>query len=125
MKPFGVAIDVPVLAGADVNAIILVAIPISTADYQAGGLSDFQFAHPPNEPLDGMRTSQRNAAFVQIVKEIAKAAQRAAPDISTAAVITPQHMEAALAPVSPTGWRAVLHGVPGQRPNYLRRQGRL
>jgi WD40 repeat protein len=112
----------PLLAAADVNAIILVAIPISTADYKAGGLSDFQFAHPPNQPLDGMRTSQRNAAFVQIVKEIAKAAQRGAPNISATAVMLPQQMEAALTPVSPTGRTAVLHGVPSQRPNYLRRQ---
>jgi WD40 repeat protein len=112
----------PLVAGAEVNAIILVAIPISTTDYKAGGLSDFQFAHPPNEPLDGMRRSQRNAAFVQIVKEIANAAQRAAPDISATALVSPPQMEAALAPVLPTGRTAILHGVPSQRPNYLRRQ---
>ena len=46
----------PLLTGADGKVIILVAIPISAADYEAGGLSEFQFAHPPNEPLDKMRT---------------------------------------------------------------------
>ena len=69
----------PLLTGADGKVIILVAIPISAAYYEAGGLSEFQFAHPPNEPLDKMRTPRRNAALVEIVKKIVAAAQSITP----------------------------------------------
>jgi hypothetical protein len=65
---------------------------------------------------------ERNAAFVQIVGEIAKAAQRAALDIAAASTSPLPQMEVAPAPVAPTGHAAVLHGVPSQRLNYLRRQ---
>ena len=110
----------PLLTGADGKVIILVAIPISAADYEAGGLSEFQFAHPPNEPLDKMRTPRRNAALVEIVKKIVAAAQSITP--YGASPPSPAPHRVSIAPVAATGQVAVLHGVPGQRPNYLRRQ---
>ncbi len=110
----------PLLAGADGKVIILVAIPISTADYEAGGLSEFQFAHPPKQPLDRMRTSRRNAALVEIVKKIVAAAQSVAT--SGASPPPPTSRRVSVAPIATTGRFAALHGVPGQRPNYLRRQ---
>ena len=110
----------PLLTGADGKVIILVAIPISAADYKASGLSEFQFAHPPNEPLDKMRTPRRNAALVEIVKKIVAAAQSITP--YGASPPSPAPHRVSIAPVAATGQVAVLHGVPGQRPNYLRRQ---
>ena len=64
---------------------------------------------------------ERNAAFVRIVKEIAEAAQKASPNLASAHNPA-QQMGAVLAPVAEIGRAAPLRGVPGQRPNYLRRQ---
>jgi hypothetical protein len=112
----------PLLKEAGTGAVTLVIIPISASPYETTQLEPRQFVHPPDKPLDSLPEHERNAAFVQMVKEIANAAQRVALPI--AAVSTPplQQTEVALAPVAPTEHAAVLHGVPGQRPNYLRRQ---
>ena len=111
----------PLLTGADGKVIILVAIPISAADYEAGGLSEFQFAHPPNEPLDKMRTPRRNAALVEIVKKIVAAAQSITPYGASPPSPAPHRVSIAL--VAATGQVAVLHGVPGQRPNFFAAAG--
>jgi WD40 repeat protein len=112
----------PLLEGANAGSIILVLIPVSASNYEATPLAKFQFAHPPDRPLDKLRKPERSAAFVEIVKKIVAAAQKAAPDLAAAPAPLAQRMEAALAPVATTGQAAMLHGVPGQRPNYLRRQ---
>jgi hypothetical protein len=114
----------PLLREAGTGAVTLVIIPITASPYETTQLEPRQFVHPPDKPLDSLLEHERNAAFVQIVKEIAKAAERVALEI--AAVSTPplQQMKMVLAPVAPTGHAAaaVLHDVPSQRPNYLRRQ---
>jgi NB-ARC domain/APAF-1 helical domain len=70
-----------------------------------------------------MPRPRRNAALVQIAEKIAEAAHRAPPDATAAP--TPDADRAAttaVAPVASTDGIAALHGVPGQRPNYLRRR---
>jgi WD40 repeat protein len=129
----------PLLQGADNGSITLFPVPVSAADHETSPLAHYQFAHPPDDPLDRMRRPDRNPVFVRLVKQIVAAAQKAAPDPATAEFQTGQgwdastgwgtplgqHIEAALAPVAPTGRMGALHGVPGQRPNYLRRQDYL
>jgi hypothetical protein len=129
----------PLLRGADVGSITLFPIPVSAADHEASPLAQYQFAHPPDDPLDRMRRPDRNPVFVRLVKQIVAAAQRAAPDPATAepqagqgwdactGLGTPlgQRIDTVLAPVAPSRRMGELHGVPGQRPNYLRRQDYL
>lgn len=112
----------PLLKDARPGGISLVIIPITASPYETTPLASRQFVHPPSQPLDGMAEHERNAAFVRIVKEIAEAARRAVPDLAAAAVVPAPRAETAPAPVAPTGRMGELHGVPGQRPNYLRRQ---
>jgi NB-ARC domain/TIR domain len=113
----------PLLEGAKAGAISLFPIPISASNYKATPLTHYQFAHPPNRPLDIMPRPRRNAALVEIAEKIAEAAQRAPPDATAA----PTHAAegsatTAVALLASTDGIAALHGVPGQRPNYLRRQ---
>jgi internalin A len=54
------------LAGVDAGEITLVPIPISASGYKETALSRFQFAHPPDNPLDGLPENERNAALVKI-----------------------------------------------------------
>jgi WD40 repeat protein len=113
----------PLLEGAAAKSIKLVPIPISAFDYQASGLSEYQFAHPRSRPLDKLRKSDRNAAFVKIVKKIVAEAQKGAPDLATRPSVRPERTteEAPLAPVATTSEPGMLHGVPGQRPHHLSR----
>jgi hypothetical protein len=70
-----------------------------------------------------MPRPRRNAALVQIAEKIVEAAQRAPPDATSApAPAAERSASPQVAPVASTDRIAVLHGVPGQRPNYLRRQ---
>ena len=62
-----------------------------------------------------MRTSRRNAALVAIVKKIVAAVQSVAPSVA----LPPTFRRVSVAPIATTGRVAALHGVPGQRPNYL------
>ena len=108
------------LAGADAGQISLVPIPISASGYKETALARFQFAYPPDNPLDGLPENERNAALVKIAERIAAAARKT-PSPATTPVNRPRPA-ASVTPVSATGMVATLHGVPGQRPNYLRRQ---
>ena len=58
----------PLLHGADDGSITLFPIPISASDYQTTPLAQYQFVHPPDDPLDRMRRPDRNPVFVRIVK---------------------------------------------------------
>jgi WD40 repeat protein len=111
----------PLLEGAATGSIILVVIPISASNYEATPLAKHQFAHPPDRPLDRMREARRNAALVEITKKIVTAAQKAAPELS-AAPRRPAVRPLEVVPVAANAGFAGLHGVPAQRPNYLRRQ---
>jgi WD40 repeat protein len=108
------------LAGVDAGKITLVPIPISASGYKETALARFQFAHPPENPLDGLPENERNAALVKIAEQIA-AASRKTPIPATTPVVRPGP-GVPVAPVSATGRVATLRGVPSQRPNYLRRQ---
>jgi WD40 repeat protein len=107
------------LEGAEAGSIILVVVPVSASNYEATPLTKYQFAHPPERPLDSMRKAQRNAALVEITKKIVAAAHKA-PVVDAAPPPAARTLE--LAPVAATEAIGALHGVPAQRPNYLRRQ---
>ena len=95
----------PLLQGADNGSITLFPIPVSAADHEASPLAQYQFAHPPDDPLDRMRRPDRNLLFVRLVKQIVAAAQRAAPDPATAEPQAGQGWDAC------TGW--VRHQASG------------
>jgi hypothetical protein len=108
------------LSAADTGEMTLFAIPVSASGYKATPLAQLQFAHPPDEPLDGLRMPKRNAVFARLAEEIAVSAQKAAarprPRGRPERTLVPP-----LAPVAQTGQLAILHGVPNQRPHHLRR----
>jgi internalin A len=58
------------LAGVDAGKITLVPIPISASGYKETALARFQFAHPPDNPLDGLPENERNAALVRIANKL-------------------------------------------------------
>ena len=107
------------LEGAKAGTITLFPIAISASSYRATALTHYQFAHPPERPLDRMPRSRRHAGLVQITEKIVEAAQTAPPDMPAAPAPVAERSATVIA--SP-GQVAILHGVPGQRPNYLRRQ---
>jgi hypothetical protein len=111
------------LAGVDAGTISLFPIPISASNYKATPLRDHQFAHPPSRPLDVMPRPRRNAALVRITEKIAAEVERIRSEIPSAPVqaIKPVPPKP-VAPVVTTEAIGALHGVPPQRPNYLRRQ---
>src|SRR6516164_6083126 len=107
------------LEGAKAGTITLFPIPISASNYRATPLTHYQFAHPPERPLDRMPRPRRHAALVQITEKIVEAAQIAPADVPAAPAPVAERSATAIASA---GQMAILHGVPGQRPNYLRRQ---
>jgi WD40 repeat protein len=113
----------PLLAGAEAGTISLFPIPISASNYKATPLRDHQFAHPPSRPLDGMPRPRRHAALVRITEKIAAEVERIRSEIPSppvkAAEPAPSKSVAPVVAIDATG---ALHGVPSQRPNYLRRQ---
>ncbi len=113
----------PLLRGADDGSITLFPIPISASDHEASPLAQYQFAHPPSDPLDAMRRPQRHSVFVRIVKEIVAAAQKAAPDLTVQpSARSERTAPSPLALFGKAGVSAASRGVPSQRPNHLRRQ---
>jgi hypothetical protein len=112
----------PLLEGAANGSIILVPIPISASNYETSPLANYQFAHPPTRPLDKLRKPDRSAAFVEIVKKIVAAAEKATPDRAAQPPARPPRTAGAvLALVAATGEPGMLHGVPAQRPHHLSR----
>jgi WD40 repeat protein len=110
------------LKGADVGEITIVPVPVSASGYRETELARFQFAHPPDQPLDGLPEDQRSAALVKIAEQIAAAARKTS-DLAPRAAAQPERVVApAIGATTATGHLAGLHGVPPQRPNYLRRQ---
>jgi internalin A len=53
------------LKDADAKAITLFPIPIRASNYKATPLAEYQFAHPPDRPLDSLRFPSRIAVFVR------------------------------------------------------------
>jgi WD40 repeat protein len=113
----------PLLDGVHAGVISLFPIPISASNYKATKLKDHQFAHPASQPLDAMPRPRRNAALVRITEKIAAEVQRIRGDAALAIPSAVEHMASKpVVPVSSNETIAALHGVPSQRPNYLRRQ---
>jgi hypothetical protein len=113
----------PLIRGAEAGSIILFAIAISASTFKITPLAQYQWANDPDQPLDRLRTPERNAALVRIVNEIEKAVAKAAPapalrPAAPAVRLTPP---ASLETVAVTHRTAERHGVPSQRPNYIRR----
>jgi TIR domain len=107
----------PLLEGADAGAIILVLIPVRASNYEATPLAKLQFAHPPDRPLERLRRHERSAAFVEIVKKIAAAAQKAGTDLAA----PPDHLVEASAAAEAAGF--VEGGYPPPtRPSELRKR---
>jgi hypothetical protein len=112
----------PLLRLWEERSITIIPILISACSYEVTPLERIQFAHSTSKPLDEIPEkpeNERNSVLVGIVKRIAEAAQKVAPYVPPPPKRVPQRMAA---PIAATGGVAALHGVPGQRPNYLRRQ---
>jgi hypothetical protein len=109
----------PLLDGVKAGTISLFPIAISASNYKATPLTHYQFAHPPERPLDSMSRPRRHAVLVKIVEKIAEASQDVRRQFSTPPAPVADRPVTAIAATSRA---AALHGVPGQRPNYLRRQ---
>jgi hypothetical protein len=109
----------PLFEGAEAGTITLFPIPISASNYRATPLAHYQFAHTPERPLDIMPWPRRHAALVQITEKIVEAVPIEPPDVRAAPAHVVERPATAMASTDRT---ATLHGVPGQRPNYLRRQ---
>jgi len=108
----------PLLEGVEAGTLSIFPIAISASNYKATPLRHYQFAHPPERPLDTMARPRRHAALVQIAEKISEAAQIWRPDVSTEPRPVVERLAATIAS---TELVATLHGVPSQRPNYLRR----
>ncbi len=87
-------------------------------------MSEFGWAHPLDQPLDG--TAERRGATLRSYRSSRRSSRRradgACPEQTGNGGKHRSPPLTALQPVAPTGGLAALHGVPGQRPNYLRRQ---
>jgi hypothetical protein len=109
----------PLFDGAKADVISLIPVAISASNHKATQLTHYRFAHPPQRPLDSMPRPRRHAALVQITEKIVEAAQTVPPHVLAAPAPVAERSATAIAPAVQV---AILHGVPGQRPNYLRRQ---
>ncbi|MTJ48303.1 COR domain-containing protein [Dolichospermum sp. UHCC 0259] len=63
----------PLLKAAEKEGLTIFWIPISASGYKVTPINDYQAAHPPNQPLDGLEKAQRNQAWVKICQEVAEA----------------------------------------------------
>lgn len=114
----------PLIRGAETGSIILFAIAISASTFKITPLAQYQWANSPTQPLDDLPRSKRNAVFVHIVNEIEKAVARAAPAPALQPTAPPMRktLPASLETVAVTHRTAKRHGLPSQRPNYIRRE---
>jgi hypothetical protein len=98
------------LKDADAGAIALFPIPIRASNYKATRLAEYQFAHPPDHPLDALRLPRRIAAFVRIAEQIAEAAQKA--PTRPLRRMRPEHVVVTRLEPARIDGPGVLHGVP-------------
>jgi DNA-binding transcriptional regulator LsrR (DeoR family) len=68
------------LRAAKDEGIIIFWIPISDSNYQHTPIAEYQAAHPPEQPLDGITRPQRNRALVKICNKLKDAFLRPLPD---------------------------------------------
>jgi WD40 repeat protein len=112
----------PLMKYADAGVLKLVPIPIRASNYEPSGLGEYGWAYPLDQPLDHLQRPRRNAALVGIVKRIAEAASQPRDDAAARVTAREDTTVALLPTATGVGRAAILHGVPNQRPNYIRRQ---
>jgi hypothetical protein len=61
------------LRAAESEGLIIFWIPVKPSSWSMSELAPFQAAHPPSEPLSGLRGSKRDQAFVSIASKLANA----------------------------------------------------
>ena len=64
----------PILAAAKSEGLTIVWVPIGASLYEATDIADYQAAHDPNKPLNGLTEAELDSALVSIAKEIRDAA---------------------------------------------------
>ncbi|MGJ5632248.1 COR domain-containing protein, partial [Nostoc sp. CALU 1950] len=64
----------PLLNAAQAKGLTIIWIPLSSSSYEETEIEKYQSAHPPNQPLDSLNTSEENKAWVNICKKIKAAA---------------------------------------------------
>lgn len=63
----------PLLEAADQGDLTILWLPVSASNYKHTELVEYQAAHPPERPLDRLRKSERQQAFVDISDRILRA----------------------------------------------------
>lgn len=61
------------LQAAESEGLVIFWIPVKPSSYNQCEIAQFQAAHPPSEPLSGLRGSRRDQAFVSIASKLADA----------------------------------------------------
>ena len=61
------------LQAAESEGLIIFWIPVKPSSYQETEIAQFQAAHPPNQPLSGLRGAKLDQAFVDIVSKLRNA----------------------------------------------------
>ncbi|WP_176698092.1 NB-ARC domain-containing protein [Candidatus Nitrospira nitrosa] len=131
--------EVPPLEMASENGHArLFCVPLSSSVVAPTGLDKYQWARPPHEALDLLPEPQQHAALVTIAQQLVEVFHGVQPDgVSCAApesdvVIPPSPSPAAqrvVQPVAvslgPQAARAVIYGVPSQRPHFQDRPEEL
>ena len=64
----------PILAAAKSEGLTIVWVPIGASLYEETDIADYQAAHDPNKPLNGLTEAELDSALVSIAKEIRDAA---------------------------------------------------
>lgn len=116
-------VEIPsLLAAADRDLLTLFCIPISASTYQATRLRDYQWVHPVSEPLAELTARLRNRALVEITEKLVEATTKRAATAPFAPSAVSRVTRAVATPLSRTKRPLLgeLHGVPAQRPHYLR-----
>jgi hypothetical protein len=115
-------VEVPaVRAAATAGELTVFCVPISavvTGVVDLLGLGTYQWARPPDQPLDPLSEAERHAALVTIAGSLVSCFGRIGPE--RAAVQSPAPSVAALG--APAGLRlGALHGVPDPPPHFVGR----
>ncbi|MBK8274760.1 MAG: TIR domain-containing protein [Nitrospira sp.] len=131
--------EVPPLEKASENGHArLFCVPLSSSVVAPTGLDKYQWARPPHEALDLLPEPQQHAALVTIAQQLVEVFHGVQPDgVSCVSpesdvVIPPSPSPAAqrvVQPVAvslgPQAARAVIYGVPSQRPHFQDRPEEL
>ncbi|MDX2217300.1 MAG: COR domain-containing protein [Oculatellaceae cyanobacterium bins.114] len=64
----------PLLEAAETEGLRIIWIPLKYSGYEETKMNDYQAAHSPSEPLESLKTAERNKAWVEICKKIKAAA---------------------------------------------------